>query len=205
VASKGGIADYAGITWERLEAEHGIFWPCPTEDHPGTPRLYEDRRFNTASGRAQFAPVAFRPPAEVVDDEYPLWFTTGRVISQYLSGTQTRRIGPLVHQYPEPLCELHPRLAAQHGIATGDLVRVSSRRGSITLAASVVTSIRPDTVFIPYHWAGARAANQLTNPALDPVSKIPEFKVCAVRLERVGAGGGAPPDARAYDLSTGGA
>lgn len=203
VASKGGIADYAGITWERLEAEHGIFWPCPTEDHPGTPRLFEDHRFNTPTGRAQFAPVAFRPPAEVVDDEYPLWFTTGRVISQYLSGTQTRRIGPLVHQYPEPLCELHPRLAAQHGIATGDLVRVSSRRGSITLAASVVTTIRPDTVFIPYHWGGTRAANQLTNPVLDPVSKIPEFKVCAVRLERVGAGTGASADARDYELSTG--
>jgi assimilatory nitrate reductase catalytic subunit len=202
VASKGGIADYAGITWERLEAVHGIFWPCPSEDHPGTPRLYEDLQFRTATGRAQFVAVPFRPPAEVVDTEYPVWLTTGRVISQYLSGTQTRRIGPLVHQYPEPLLELHPRLAERYGIATGDRVRVSSRRGSITLAASVVTTIRPDTVFIPYHWAGQLAANQLTNPALDPVSKIPEFKVCAVRLARVGAGASPSTDEREYDLET---
>jgi assimilatory nitrate reductase catalytic subunit len=204
VASRGGIADYGGITWERLEAEHGIFWPCPTEDHPGTPRLYEDRQFATPSSRAQFVPVSFRPPAEVVDDEYPIWFTTGRVISQYLSGTQTRRIGPLVHQYPEPLCELHPRLAAEHAITTGDVVRVTSRRGSITLPASVVTTIRPDTVFIPYHWAGRSAANQLTNPVLDPVSKIPEFKVCAVRIERIGPGDRPSTDDRDYDVGTGG-
>src|SRR5262245_47023939 len=177
----------------------GIFWPCPHETHPGTPRLYEDRKFNTPTGRAQFTPVAYRPPAEVVDGEYPIWFTTGRVISQYLSGTQTRRIGPLVRQYPEPLCEIHPRLAERYGIATGDLVRVSSRRGSITVAASVVSTIRPDTVFIPYHWAGDLAANQLTNPVLDPISKIPEYKVCAVRLERVGPSVAAT-DAREYDL-----
>jgi assimilatory nitrate reductase catalytic subunit len=203
VASKGGIADYAGITWERLEAEHGIFWPCPSEDHPGTPRLYEDLRFPTPTGRAQFVAVRFRPPAEVVDTDYPVWLTTGRVISQYLSGTQTRRIGPLVHQYPEPLLELHPRLAEQHGIATGDLVRVSSRRGTITLPASVVATIRPDSVFIPYHWSGRLAANQLTNPVLDPVSKIPEFKVCAVRIERAGAATAVTTDAREYDLERG--
>jgi assimilatory nitrate reductase catalytic subunit len=202
IASRGGIADYAGITWERLEDEMGIFWPCPDEGHPGTPRLYEDHRFHTPTGRAQFTPITFRPPAEVVDAAYPVWFTTGRVISQYLSGTQTRRIGPLVRQYPEPLCEIHPRLADQYGIATGDLVRVSSRRGSITVAASVVSTIRPDTVFIPYHWAGELAANQLTNPALDPVSKIPEFKVCAVRLERVGPRVAAT-DSRDYDIEIG--
>jgi assimilatory nitrate reductase catalytic subunit len=202
-ASKGGVADYSGMTWERIEAEHGIFWPCPEESHPGTPRLFEDLRFNTPSGRARFVPVSFRPPAEVVDGDYPIWFTTGRVISQYLSGTQTRRIGPLVHQYPEPLCEIHPRLAGQYGISTGDLVTVTSRRGSITVAASVVSTIRPDTVFVPYHWAGKLAANQLTNPVLDPVSKIPEFKVCADRLERAADSRGAATDAREYDLSTG--
>jgi assimilatory nitrate reductase catalytic subunit len=203
VASQGGIADYSGMTWERLEAEHGIFWPCPEEGHPGTPRLFEDLRFNTPSGRARFVPVTFRPPAEVVDDEYPIWFTTGRVISQYLSGTQTRRIGPLVEQYPEPLCEIHPRLAAAHGIATGDRVRVSSRRGEIEVPATVVATIRPDTVFIPYHWAGHLAANQLTNPVLDPESKIPEFKVCAVRIERVGDAPRPTTDARDFDLSPG--
>jgi assimilatory nitrate reductase catalytic subunit len=202
LASKGGVADYSGMTWERIEDEHGIFWPCPEPDHPGTPRLFEDLRFNTPSGRARFVPVTFQPPAEVVDDEYPVWYTTGRVISQYLSGTQTRRIGPLVDQYPQPLCEIHPRLAARHGITTGDLVTVTSRRGSITVAASVVSTIRPDTVFIPYHWAGTLAANQLTNPVLDPESKIPEFKVCAVRIERTGDGT-TSTDARDFDVQTG--
>ena len=191
VASKGGSADYAGITWERVERELGVFWPCPSEDHPGTERLFEGGRFYTDDGRGRFNPVRYRPPAEEVDDEYPVWLTTGRVVSQYLSGTQTRRIGPLVAQYPEPLCEMHPRLAERHGIATGDIVRVTSRRGSMTLPAKVVATIRPDTIFIPYHWAGRRAANQLTNRALDPLSKIPEYKVSAVRIERVGAAGAA--------------
>ncbi len=203
VASHGGTADYGGITWDRVERELGVFWPCPSEDHPGTPRLFEGGRFYTPSGRAQFHPVRYRPPAEVVDDDYPVWLTTGRVVSQYLSGTQTRRIGPLVAQYPEPLCEIHPHLAARHGIASGDLIRVTSRRGSMVLPAKVVSTIRPDTVFIPYHWAGKQAANQLTNRALDPVSKIPEYKVSAVRLERVGPGRGAPVDHRDVELTTG--
>jgi len=199
VASKGGTADYTGITWDRIEAEQGIFWPCPADGHPGTPRLFEGGRFYTPNGRAQFHAVRHRDPAEVVDDDYPIWLTTGRVVSQYLSGTQTRRIGPLVAQYPEPLCEIHPQLAARLGVATGDVVRVTSRRGSMTLPASVVETIRPDTVFIPYHWPGAQAANQLTQRALDPLSKIPEYKVSAVRVERVGPGG-APVDARDVDL-----
>jgi assimilatory nitrate reductase catalytic subunit len=189
VASHGGTADYTGITWERVEDELGMFWPAPEIGHPGTPRLFEGGRFYRPNGRAQFHPVTYRPPAEVVDAEFPVWLTTGRVVSQYLSGSQTRRIAQLVRQYPEPLCEIHPRLAEEHGIADGDTVRVTSRRGSMTLPASVVSTIRPDTIFIPYHWAGRHAANQLTNRALDPVSKIPEYKVCAVRLERVGAGG----------------
>lgn len=200
VASKGGTADYSGITWDRVEQELGVFWPCPEEGHPGTPRLFEGGRFYTPDGRANFHPVPFREAAEVVDDDYPVWLTTGRVISQYLSGTQTRRIGPLVAQYPEPLCEIHPRLADQHGITEGDLVRVTSRRGSMELPAKVVTTIRPDTVFIPYHWAGRQAANQLTNRALDPVSKIPEYKVSAVRIERIEARDVAPVDHR--DMET---
>jgi assimilatory nitrate reductase catalytic subunit len=200
VASKGGSADYAGITWERVERELGVFWPCPSEDHPGTPRLFEGGRFYTDDGRGRFNPVRYRPPAEEVDDDYPVWLTTGRVVSQYLSGTQTRRIAPLVAQYPEPLCELHPRLAERHGISTGDIVRVTSRRGTMTLPAKVVATIRPDTVFIPYHWAGRQAANQLTNRALDPLSKIPEYKVSAVRIERVGPAGSAVVDARDMDL-----
>jgi assimilatory nitrate reductase catalytic subunit len=111
--------------------------------------------------------------------------TTGRVVSQFLSGTQTRRIGPLVQQYPEPLLELHPTLAKERGISDGDSVRVWSRRGSVTLNCQVVKTIRPDTVFIPYHWADEKSANRLTNNTLDPISKIPEFKVCAVQIAKV--------------------
>jgi assimilatory nitrate reductase catalytic subunit len=119
-----------------------------------------------------------------VDEEYPIILTTGRVVSQFLSGTQTRRIGPLVDQYPEPRVEIHPKLAQKYGIADGEWVTVESRRGTITLRAQVVTTIRPDTVFIPYHWPGRQAANQLTIAAQDPVSKIPEYKVCAVRMRK---------------------
>jgi assimilatory nitrate reductase catalytic subunit len=183
-ASSGGTADYTGATWERIEAEHGLFWPVPEVGHPGTPRLHEGGRFSHPDGKARFHGIPYRPPAEVVDDEYPVWLTTGRVVSQYLSGTQTRRIASLVEQYPEPLCEIHPKLAGTLGIADGDQVTVSSRRGEITLPAAVVNTIRPDTVFIPYHWPGNKAANQLTLRAVDPLSKMPEFKVAAVRVAR---------------------
>jgi assimilatory nitrate reductase catalytic subunit len=182
--SRGGLVDYYGITYDRIEKEHGVFWPCPSLGHPGTPRLFEDARFAHPDGRALFHAVEYRPPAEDVDGEYPVILTTGRVVSQFLSGTQTRRIGPLVDQYPEPRLEIHPELAARHGLGTGDGVRVVSRRGEVTLPCRVVRSIRPDTVFMPYHWADEKSANRLTVRALDPVSKIPEFKVCAVRIER---------------------
>ncbi len=122
-----------------------------------------------------------------MDAEYPIILTTGRVVSQFLSGTQTRRIGPLVDQYPEPRVEMHPRLATRLGIADGDWTKVESRRGHCTLQAQVVTTIRPDTVFVPYHWAGARSINQVTIAAQDPISKIPEFKVCAVRVRKADA------------------
>ncbi|MEO8430666.1 MAG: molybdopterin oxidoreductase family protein [Acidobacteriota bacterium] len=194
VASKGGVADYFGITYEKIEASDGICWPCPSEDHPGTPRLFERGSWNPiargagpfyfSDGKARFQVAAYRPPAEDVDADYPVILTTGRVISQFLSGTQTRRIGPLVDQYPEPLIEMHPRLAARYGIADGDWTTVESRRGALTLKAQVVTTIRPDTIFIPYHWPGRQSANQLTIAAQDPVSKIPEYKVCAVRLRK---------------------
>ncbi|MDP9464233.1 MAG: molybdopterin oxidoreductase family protein, partial [Actinomycetota bacterium] len=186
LASAGGTADYRGATWQRIEDEMGLFWPIPEVGHPGTPRLFEGGTFFHPDGKARFHAVPFRESAEVVDDEYPIWLTTGRVVSQYLSGTQTRRIAALVEQYPEPLCEMHPRLAERLGVGDGDIIRVSSRRGTITLPAHVVNTIRPDTVFIPYHWPGAKSANQLTNRAVDPVSKMPEFKVAAVRIEPAG-------------------
>ena len=182
VASRGGTADYYGITYEKIEKTMGVFWPCPTLDHPGTPRLFEDLQFFTPDRKAHFNAVEYRPPAEVTDEEYPVVLTTGRVISQYLSGTQTRRIGGLVDQCPEPYVEIHPKLAAKVGVKTGDPITVESRRGEVTLKARVVSTIREDTVFIPYHWGDKQSANMLTIRALDPVSKIPEYKVCAVRL-----------------------
>jgi len=194
VASEGYIADYSGVTYEKIERQGGVFWPCPNENHPGTPRLFEKGSWNPIAkgagpfyfhdGRARFNVAPYTPPAEDVDEEYPIILTTGRVISQFLSGTQTRRIGPLVDQYPEPLIEMHPRLAEKLGVKDGDWTTVESRRGQITLKALVVTTIRPDTIFIPYHWAGAKSVNQLTIAAQDPISKIPEYKVCAVRVKK---------------------
>ncbi|MEU3682928.1 molybdopterin oxidoreductase family protein [Streptomyces sp. NPDC030592] len=150
--------------------------------HPGTPRLFLDR-FATDDGRARFAPVAHRPSAEEPDDAYPVLLTTGRVVAQYQSGAQTRRVAELNAAAPGPFVELHPRLAARLGAAEGDPLAVVSRRGRAVAPARITTAIRPDTVFMPFHWPGEGRANTLTNPALDPASRMPEFKVCAVRVE----------------------
>jgi assimilatory nitrate reductase catalytic subunit len=184
VASKGSHADYYGITWERIEKEYGVFWPCPAPEHPGTPRLYEGGRFFHPDGKAHFHVVEWRPAAEEPDAEYPIILTTGRVVSHFLSGNQTRRIAGLMSQESEPFCELHPRLAEKLGVGAGDFVKVESRRGAITVKARIVKTIRPDTVFVPYHWPLERAANNCTIGALDPISKIPEYKICAVRVQR---------------------
>ncbi|WIM98934.1 molybdopterin oxidoreductase family protein [Actinoplanes oblitus] len=181
-ASAGGVADYAGISYERIEAEDGVFWPCPSEDHAGTPRLFAET-FPTASGRARFIRVDHRDPAEVPDETFPYVLTTGRNMQQYQSGNQTRRVKALTVALPEPRAEIHPDLARRHGIADGDLVELRSRRGAATLRARLSDGIRPDTVFAPFHWPGA---NALTNPALDPHSKMPAFKVCAVAIARAG-------------------
>ena len=146
--------------------------------------MYEGWKFGHADGKAHFAPVEWRPAAEEPDGEYPILLTTGRVVAHYLSGTQTRRIGGLTRQFPEPRCEMHPRLAASLAIADGDFVRVESRRGHVVVRAMVVRTIRPDTVFIPYHWPHDRSANNLTVHAIDPVSHIPEYKICAVRVSK---------------------
>lgn len=199
IASKGGTADYYGITYQKIEENMGIFWPCPSLDHPGTPRLWEDRKFCTSDGKAHFNPAPYRPQSEPPDSEYPIILTTGRVVSQYLSGTQTRRIGKLVDQYPEPLLEIHPALADKYGIKTRDLVRVSSRRGYIDLPANVVETIREDTVFIPYHWPGKKSANQLTIATIDPISHMPEFKVCACKITPLGRVAPEVSDSSAYD------
>jgi assimilatory nitrate reductase catalytic subunit len=181
-ASAGGQADYAGISYHRIRAEDGVFWPCPAEDHPGSPRLFLDA-FATPDGRARFAPVTHRPAAEEPDAEYPLYLTTGRVLAQYQSGAQTRRVAALTDAAPGPFVELHPRLAARLRVVEGEPLAVVSRRGQVIAPARITDAVRPDTVFMPFHWPGPGRANTLTNPALDPTSKMPEFKVCAVRLE----------------------
>jgi len=189
-ASRGGHADYYGITYEKIDKNMGVFWPCPTLDHPGTPRLFADGRSMHPDGKHHFVVTEWRESGDPVSTEFPVYLTTGRVVSQYLSGTQTRRIGGLLDQYPTPRLEIHPRLAEHYGIMDGDWVTATSRRGQITLQAMVVKTIRPDTVFIPYHWPGASSANRLTHRTLDPRSKIPEFKVSACQLKKAAG----PPD-----------
>jgi assimilatory nitrate reductase catalytic subunit len=202
IASKGGVADYSGITYEKIERQMGVFWPCYSHDprtgrpidHPGTPRLFEPGSYNPIAkgngpfyfpdGKARFNVADYRQPVDDASEEYPIFLTTGRVVSQFLSGTQTRRIGPLVKQYPEPRIEIHPRLAEKLGIADGEWTTAETRRGTLTLRAMVVTTIRPDTVFIPYHWAGEKSANRLTVAAQDPISKIPQYKVCGCRVRK---------------------
>jgi assimilatory nitrate reductase catalytic subunit len=209
IASRGGVADYSGITYEKIERQLGVFWPCPSHDyrtgepapdHPGTPRLFEPGSYNPVAkgagpfyfpdGRAHFNVAEYRDPVDDVSSEYPIFLTTGRVVSQFLSGTQTRRIGPLVDQYPEPRIEIHPKLAARLGVADGDWTTAETRRAAVTLRAMVVSTIRPDTIFIPYHWPGRKSANQLTVAAQDPISKIPQYKVCGCRVRKADA----PPD-----------
>ncbi len=185
-ASAGGAADYAGVTYARIAAEDGVFWPCPSEDHPGTPRLFLDR-FATPDGRARFHPVQHRPPAEEPDDDYPLFLTTGRVLLHYQSGAQTRRVPELAEAEPDPFVEIHPQMARNFGITEGELVCLRTRRGSARLRARLTPATRLDTLFVPFHWGRAGCANLLTNNAVDPISKIPEFKVCAVRVEKIAA------------------
>ena len=181
--SAGGVADYAGITYERLRRGESIFWPCPSLEHPGTPRLFLER-FPTPDGRARFHAVEHTGPAEAPDEDYPLYLTTGRVLAHYQSGTQTRRVPSLVQAEPDPFVELHPQIAAAFGIRQGDWVDLKTRRGALRLRARLTPSMRLDTVFVPFHWAGDGRANTLTSDVLDPDSKIPEFKVAAVAIAK---------------------
>lgn len=182
-ASSGGVADYAGISYERIIEEEGLFWPCPSEGHPGTPRLFLDQ-FATPDGRARFHPVEFHAAVEEPDREFPLYLTTGRVMAHYQSGTQTLRVQKLKNAVPEAFVEMHPAMALSYGIAQGDIVCLTTRRGTATAKAQLTTTIRLDTIFVPFHFAAHGRANLLTNPALDPTSRMPEFKVCAVRIAK---------------------
>ncbi|MEJ3656736.1 molybdopterin oxidoreductase family protein [Actinomycetes bacterium KLBMP 9759] len=183
-ASAGGISDYAGITYERLDAGEALHWPCPAPDHPGTPRLFAER-FAHPDGLARIVPVDHVESAELPDSRFPLRATTGRVLVHYQSGAQTRRVAELAAVAKEGFVEVHPDTAARAGLDEGDWAQVVSRRGAVQARVRCISTLRPDTVFLPFHFGGLQSANLVTNPALDPTSRMPEFKVCAVRLERL--------------------
>jgi assimilatory nitrate reductase catalytic subunit len=183
-ASAGGPADYSGVSYDRLRAGEALHWPVPGPGHPGTPHVFLDS-FAHPDGRARFVPVDHSGPAEPPDAEFPLRATTGRVLQHYQSGAQTRLVPELVAAVPDVFVEVHPDTAGRAGLADGDLAAVASRRGEVRARVRCVESLRPDVVFLPFHFPDAGRANLLTNPALDPVSRMPEFKVCAVRLSAV--------------------
>jgi assimilatory nitrate reductase catalytic subunit len=201
-ASAGGAADYSGISYQRVDDEQGVFWPCPAPDHPGTPRLFTER-FGTPDGRARFLRVEHVAAHEEPDADYPYVLTTGRVLAHYQSGAQTRRSRSLQLIAPTARAELHPDLARGLGIAQDDVVELTTRRGRARFHAQVTDAVRPDVVFAPFHWGGSSSANALTDPALDPTSRMPAFKVCAVSVTRVGEPEEriAPPDPAAQPRS----
>jgi formate dehydrogenase major subunit/formate dehydrogenase alpha subunit len=170
---------YGGITYERVAYE-GLHWPCPNIEHPGTPNLHVDR---FTRGRGVLHAIDYTPPAEVIDDEYPLYLTTGRLLYQYHTGSMTMKTAGLNEKAPESFVEISPRDAKSYDVAEGDYVEVFSRRGKIRARVQISSKAVSGTVFIPFHFAAA-AANKLTNAVLDPVSGIPELKVCAVQLSK---------------------
>ncbi len=182
-ASAGGVADYSGLSHALLDDESvPRYWPVPT-GATSSPRLFASR-FGHADGRARMVVVSPGAPADDLREDAPVYLVTGRVLAQYQSGAQTRRVAELARSAPEAFVELHPLLAARFRIEDGDDVAVSSERGTAIGRARISRSIRPDTVFMPFHWSGAGMANAVTNDAVDPISGMPEFKVCAVRIRR---------------------
>ncbi|SFE17613.1 assimilatory nitrate reductase catalytic subunit [Paenibacillus algorifonticola] len=181
LASKGGLADYYGITYDRLRKEEGIYWPCPSLDHPGTKRLFE-KSFAHEDGLAAFQTVTSDSPAEKADHEYPLLMTNGRQLSHYLTGVQTHRSPTLEARNVENHLEIHPHTARKYRIEDFSLVAVQSKRGVVILRCKVTDSIREDTVFIPMHWGGVQNVNRATSPQLDPFCKMPDFKTSAVSI-----------------------
>jgi assimilatory nitrate reductase catalytic subunit len=186
-ATAGARADYSGITYGRLRAGEQLYWPVPALDHPGTPILFRER-FQTGDGRARFVAVASHLDSEFTDTTYPWTLTTGRVREHYLSGTQTRRTARLAAAVPEPVAEIHPALAARYGIAHGAMMRITSRRGSIAVRAMHTEGISTETIFAPFHWGGASTVNDVIGGRLDPHSKMPPFKACAVSIAAIDEG-----------------
>ncbi|RDI94465.1 nitrite reductase [Meiothermus sp. QL-1] len=180
-ATRGAKADYFGITYERLKRGEALFWPCPHPHHPGTPRPLA-QGFAHPEGKARFFPTPYTPPAEATDAQFPLALTTGRVLYHYLTGNLTRRIERLRKKSPEPYLEVHPETAKRLGLEEGRPCEVQSPRARARYTVRLNPKIRPDTVFVPFHWEGPLAVNRLTNPALDPLCGMPEFKFAAVSL-----------------------
>jgi len=170
---------YAGITYDRIEYE-GIFWPCPNIEHPGTPILHRDK---FTRGKGMFHAIDYIPPTEQIDKEYPIYLTTGRLLYQYHTGTMSMKTDDLNERAPESFVEISLQDANKFDIKDGSMINIASRRGNINARAKVSGKAVPGTVFIPFHYAKA-AANKLTNAVLDPVSGIPEYKVCAVKLSK---------------------
>ncbi|HEV6953762.1 MAG TPA: molybdopterin oxidoreductase family protein [Promicromonospora sp.] len=199
-ASAGGPADYAGLSHARLDADEaaggpGLHWPVPDGAHPGTPRLFLDR-FPTADGRARMVAVDHVGPSDDVRPGAPFYLVTGRVLQHYQSGAQTHRVPDLERLVPEPYVELHPVLGFRLGLQDGARVRLTSARGQVEATARWTDAVRPDTVFMPFHWSGAGSVNRVTTDATDPVSGMPEFKVCAVDITPVPDGAAARPTPR---------
>ena len=171
---------YGGITYDRLQGE-GLQWPCPDADHPGTKFLHQGR---FTRGKGLFHAIEFKPPAEAIDEEYPFQLTTGRLYVHFHTGTMTRNSPSLDREIKECSLEMNPADAAELGIEGGEMVRITSRRGSVATKVKLTKAVEEKVVFMPFHFLESRA-NVLTNPAFDPIAKIPEYKVCAVRIERL--------------------
>ncbi len=182
----GRPCDMAGMTSERLRRERHLRWPCPSVDHPGTERLYLDRKFSTPNGRARFHARPHRLPRETTDHEFPLVLTTGRLYAHWHTLTRTGKSPKLVRLEPSAFVEVHPDDAAEVGLAAGQWAELSSRRGLIRLPVKINPGLSRGVVFVPFHWGDQQgenmAANYLTNPAIGQIAKQPEFKYCAVRL-----------------------
>jgi formate dehydrogenase major subunit len=179
------MASLDNITWERLEAEGAVTYPSLSPDDPGQPIVFSDA-FPRPDGRARFTPVEIVPPDEAPDRDYPMILTTGRQLEHWHTGSMTRRSAVLDAVEPEANCSLHPQTLRRLGVTPGGMVRLTTRRGSVTLLARADRAVAQDMVFLPFAFVEA-AANLLTNPAIDPDGKIPEFKFAAVRAEAVGA------------------
>ncbi|WP_263706009.1 assimilatory nitrate reductase catalytic subunit NasC [Shouchella tritolerans] len=184
MASKGGIADYYGITYERLRKEKGIFWPCPSLEHPGTPMLFADCFYRpNKKALMTVVPNEAPVPKEEPSRDYPLYLTTGRVLAHYLTGVQTRNSASLMARSFESFAEIHPGTAKKHGIADQALIKLTTKQGSMIVRCHFTETIREDTIFVPFHWSGKQNVNRIITGNLDPDCRMPAFKVSSVRAE----------------------